>query len=88
MKIDPYNHKERHLSWKESVAQKEIPEITLENSEIALSYIDDMEKGLNVASKSVKGARSFIRLNSLREKMIFFSKHFENMYGLRKGDYG
>lgn len=83
MKIDPYNHKEKYLKWKEQ-NRNEIKGLTRENSEIALQYLNDMERGINVASASTKGARSFIRLNSLREKMIFFSKKFNEIYGLNK----
>ncbi len=83
MKIDPYHHQERYLKWKEEV-KNGIPEVTPQNSEIILNYVTDMEKGLNVASVSVKGARSHIRLNTLREKMINFSKRFQEAYGLNK----
>jgi len=72
MKIDPYNHKKRYLAWRESVKDG-IPSISSENSRIALKYLDDMEKGLNISSVSSKGGRSYIRLNSLREKIISFS---------------
>ena len=41
-----------------------------------------MEHGLNVSAKSVKGGRSYIRLNSLTEKMIYFAKKFDEVYSL------
>ena len=41
-----------------------------------------MEKGINIASGSVKGSRSFCRLNSLRARMIFFAKKFKEQYNL------
>ena len=83
MKIDPYNHKERYLSWKEKVKEG-IPDISKENSDIILQYLGDMEKGVNVSSKNVKGSRSFIRLNTLKEKLCFFSKKFNEFYGVKK----
>ena len=83
MKIDPYKHKERYLAWKKSVSQG-IPGISAQNSEIVMNYLNDMERGLNVAVASVKGTRSYTRLNSLREKMISFSKRFEELYGVNK----
>lgn len=83
MKIDPYKHKERYLAWKERVS-KGIPEISPDNSEIILKYLSDMERGLNISSVSVKGSRSYIRLNSLREKMVSLSRRFEELYGLKK----
>ncbi len=76
MKIDPYNHKEKYLRWKESVKDG-IPELSKANSDMILQYIFDMENGLNVSSKSAKGPRSYIRLNNLRQRMIFIAKNIE-----------
>ncbi len=77
MKIDPYKHKEKFLTWKEKV-KNGIPDISKQNSDIILQYISDMENGLNVSAKSVKGARSYIRLNNLKQRMIFLAKQFEH----------
>ena len=41
-----------------------------------------MERGANIASESVKGPRSYIRLNSLKEKIGSFSKRFKEIYGI------
>jgi len=82
MKVDPYQHEERYLLWKESV-KNGIPDISKENSDIILDYIFDMENGLNISNKNVKGARSFIRLNSLKQRMIFMCKKFEAIYGTK-----
>ncbi len=83
MKIDPYKHKERYLRWKERVKEG-IPEISPENSQIILDYLGDMEKGVNIAPGSTRGARSFGRLNSIKERMTGFAKKFEKLYGLKK----
>lgn len=48
MKIDPYKHKENYLEWKKAINGK-IPEISTQNSQLILSYLEDMEMGLNVA---------------------------------------
>ena len=76
MKIDPYKHKEVFLKWKERTLNG-IPEVSKINSDIILQYISDMENGLNVSSKSAKGPRSYIRLNNLRQRMIFLAKNIE-----------
>ena len=68
MKIDPYNHKERYLKWRTS-ANKGIPRLNKHNSDLILKYLDDMENGVNVAQGNVKGSRSYIRLNTLRENI-------------------
>jgi hypothetical protein len=81
MKIDPYNHKERYLRWKKAVREG-IPEISKENSEIILQYLNDMEIGVNISSVSVKGSRGYNRLNTLKDKLIFFSKKFKTSFNL------
>lgn len=81
MKIDPYQHKEKYLAWKASVNGR-IPNVSEENSKIILDYLIDMENGLNVASGSRKGARSYIRLNNLKQRIIFLVKLFEKKYNL------
>jgi integrase len=83
MKIDPYRSKERYLKWKESITDGIIG-VSKENSEIIRQYLNDMEKGINISSSSIKGSRSFHRLCSLRERMIFFSKKFEELYNVRR----
>ncbi len=83
MKIDPYHHEERYKIWKEKVTKEGIKGITKENSDLIIQYVSDMEHGLNISLKSVKGGRSFIRLNTIKEKMIFFAKKFEEFYRLK-----
>ncbi|MEK6858352.1 MAG: hypothetical protein AABX53_00375 [Nanoarchaeota archaeon] len=83
MKIDPYNNKERYLAWQQSTT-KGIPNISSQNSEIILHYLEDMERGLNVAIGSPKGGRSYHRLNSLKERMIFFARQFAERHGTIK----
>jgi len=83
MKIDPYHHKEKYLAWKEKNKQG-IPDIGKENSDLTLQYINDMERGINISSASTKGSRSFIRLNTLRDKLCFFSKKFKEIYRVDK----
>ena len=83
MKLDPYNHKERYLRWKEEIKEAGCVEgISKANSDLTIKYVYDMEIGINVSAKSVKGPRSFIRLNNLKQRMIFMSKRFEEYYGI------
>ena len=76
MKIDPYKHKEKFFRWKDNV-KNGIIGISKLNSDIILQYISDMENGLNISSKSVKGPRSYIRLNNLKQRMIFLAKQIK-----------
>ena len=82
MKKDIYRHKEIYLSWKERCC-KRIPDISEQNSKVLLNYINDMEYGLNVGKSSKKGARSFNRLNNIRQRMVFLTKKFEKLYGIK-----
>jgi len=69
MKIDPYKHKERYLNWKKEVEEKGISKISKTNSDLILKYVYDMEHGINVSTKNKKGSRSYIRLNTLRQRL-------------------
>ena len=75
-KFDPYKHKERYLAWKEK-NQSVIPGISKENSDLTLHFLNDMEQGLNISSTSKKGARSYIRLNVLKQRLTSLSRAFE-----------
>ena len=81
MKIDPYKHKEGYLAWKER-NKNGIPRISRENSDLAMQYLENMEAGINIALGSVKGSRSYSRLLSLKNRMVFFSKKFKELYNL------
>jgi len=81
MKIDPYKHKERYLKWKKAV-KNGIPNISKENSKIILRYLNDMEIGANISAVSVKGSRGYNRLNTLRNRLTFFSKKFMTCFNL------
>ncbi len=82
-KLDPYKNKERYLDWKKTI-HSQIPDISKENSDLTLRFLNDMENGLNICQSSKKGSRSFIRLNVLKQRMIALSKTFERLFGLRK----
>ena len=82
MKIDPYKHEERYFNWKSKVCNS-IPNLSESNSKLILHYLNDMEKGINVSSASVKGSRSYGRLNSLKDRLIFFAKKFEENYNIK-----
>ena len=80
-KLDPYNHKECYLKWKENL-KGDIPEISKKNSDLILQYLEDMELGLNVSNSSRKGARGYARLRSLKIRLIFLSKKLKELFGV------
>src|SRR4030042_893610 len=81
MKIDPHKNKERWIKWKENNKLK-ISNLSENNSDIILKYLNDMEKGINISAVSVKGSRSYARLNSLRNRLVFFANKFRELYNL------
>ncbi len=82
MKIDIYKTKERYLNWKKTAQNSNLEGISRENSDLIKRYVFDMENGLNVAIKCGKGSRSYIRLNTLRIRLCFLAKEFEQRYNL------
>lgn len=69
MKQDIYGHEQRFKNWKEHVSKNGEDSLTPKNSKLLLDYVFDMEVGNNVSHKSKKGARSFHRLNAVRQKL-------------------
>jgi hypothetical protein len=84
MKIDPYNYEQRYKKWKAQVALSGIPNISKQDSDLVLQYLEDMEHGINISCLNKKGARSYIRFNTLREKKGFFSRKFKDIFDLDK----
>lgn len=75
LKRDPYGHKERWLKWKADNRER-IEGLSDHNSNLVLAFLFDMEMGKNSSPKSKKGERSFVRLNNLKGKMLFFAEKF------------
>ncbi len=69
MKKDVYNHEGRYKTWKEDAVLYGIDGLTKENSDMVLRYLIDMETGTNISIKNKKGARSYPRLNNLKQRM-------------------
>jgi len=82
MKIDPYKHQQKYSHWKAKIKGR-IPKLTKENSDLLLKYLNDMEIGINVGKGSKKGARSPIRLNTLRSKLGCMMKLLYETYNKR-----
>ncbi len=82
MKIDPYKHEESWFNWKVKVCNG-IPNINKTNSNLIINYLNDMEQGINISSKNKKGARSYPRLNNLKQRMVFLVKEFESRFKIK-----
>ena len=75
MKIDPYNHRTRYENWKRKGF---IEGVSKFNSDIIVEYLSDMESGFNVARR---GGVSYIRLNTLNQRMGYVARGLEKVYG-------
>jgi len=80
-KIDPFKNEERYLSW-EKKCEHGIPGLSEKNSNVIKQYLEDMKYGINISSTNKKGARSYTRLNSLKNRMIFLARKFEEIFEL------
>lgn len=76
-KKDLFNHEGRYKKWKEQAEENGISGISPQNSKVLMAYIFDMEIGANVSSKGKKGARSYGRLNNLKQRMIQMARIIE-----------
>lgn len=75
LKRDPYNHKVKYENWLERTREG-IRGVSEQNSALIIEFMHDMELGKNVSPRTKKGERSYIRLNTLRDKLTFFVKKF------------
>jgi hypothetical protein len=76
VKVDPYKIKDKYLAWKEKT-HSGISEISKYNSDLIKQYLEDMENGMNVSSATKRGGRSYVRLNVLRQRMVYLTKEIE-----------
>lgn len=83
MRIDPYRHQERYVRWREKSAAG-VPGISADDLAVIRAYLGDMELGRNIARGSKKGGRSYIHLNNMRLRLVFFARQFAGRYGLRR----
>ena len=79
-KIDPYKHEERYRKWHASGAS--IPGVSEADRELILRFIRDMEIGINVQTSRKRGARSFVRLNTLRVRIPALTRMFVERFGI------
>lgn len=66
-KLDPHDSEGKYKRWKDKGAK--FKGLSSSNQKVLQDFIFDMEKGKNVNAGTKKGARSFLRLNTLRSRM-------------------
>ena len=78
-KRDIYHNQERYSKWKDEVKEFGIIDLSKKNSDLITSYVFDMELGKNIGRNSRRGARTFIRLNSIRIRLVYLVKLLEKI---------
>lgn len=76
-KLDLYGHKDGYLNWKKIALESGVDELTKINSDLLIRYLSDMETGNNVAKVSKKGARSYIQLNKLKQRVSWMMEQLQ-----------
>ncbi len=79
--IKTIDYQDRYLKWKETTVNG-ITSVSPENSQLFLKFLNDLERGYNIANGSKKGARSYARLTNLKDRLIYFDKNFNKYFGL------
>jgi integrase len=79
MRRDPHHYQETYQRWKASTTSG-IDGLSPENAALLLAYLADMETGRNIAKGTRKGARSFARLNNIRQRLGFLMHAFEERF--------
>ena len=79
MRHDPWHHQDKYRQWKASVTTG-IAGLSAQSSSVVLAYLADMEIGRNTAKGTRKGARSYPRLNNLRQRLVFLGRAFEQRF--------
>ncbi len=79
IKRDPYHSKQLFENWLRKVERKkEIEGINVLHSKLTINYIKDMALGINISKSSKKGARSYIRLHTMRLRLTYLFRLLEN----------
>lgn len=76
-KLDIHGHEQRYKNWKDRVKEDGEEGITKENSNILIKFLSDFEIGQNISNKSKKGARGYMRLNNLRQRLTQIMRMLE-----------
>jgi len=86
-KRDIYDSKQRWESWKLEAEHTKIEGLSDYNQKLIKEFLNDWELGKNVSKSAPKGERSYIRLLSLKSRLIFISKQFnKKLIELNKDD--
>ncbi len=81
MRRDPWNHEQKYLNWRSRNAEG-IDGLTTANSRHILAFLRDMEIGRNTATGTKKGGRSYIRLRTLAQRLVFAARALQERWNV------
>lgn len=81
MRIDVYHSKAAYARWQKRTLQG-IPGLSPENNALVRRFLDDMERGMNIAPGSRKGGRTPYRLTTLRTKLVWVARQLQERFAL------
>ncbi len=82
MKIDPYKSEQAYRAWQRR-NEKGIPGLSRPNERLLRQFLRDMEQGINIGRGSRRGGRSYVRLNTLRTKLVVIAKLLRKLFGVQ-----
>ncbi len=81
MKYDPHRSEERYLAWRRGDKLR-YPELSDDTRRSLIAYLDDMERGVNIAPGSRKGRRSYIHLLTTMYRLGLLARALRQHYGV------
>ena len=82
MKYDPHRSQERYLAWRHGDRQQ-FPDLAEESRIALIAYLDDLERGVNVARGSRKGRRSYIHILTTMYRLGLLARALRQHYGVQ-----
>lgn len=77
---DLYNAKGRFDNWLKKIKNERVRDVSKKNVKLIINFLKDFSLGLNVGNGSKKGSRSYLRLNSLRSRLIVLFRNLEKAH--------
>jgi integrase len=77
VRVDPHNSQEEYRRWKERNAAG-IAGLSPENDQCVRRFLEDMERGMNIARGTRKGGRGYYRLGTLHTKLVWIARRLQD----------
>ena len=81
MKYDPHKSRECYLKWRHGERER-YPDLSEGTRGVFLTYLDDLERGLNLAPGTKKGPRSYVRIKTVMYRLGLIGRHLRRLHGV------